>query len=296
MNRTQGEDELRIRRILQQRGVGPDAVAPQPDADAVTAAAATTRGRASAQPQPTHASATAAEGDWWDALYADEQPDRSPREEMAAQPQPHPRGLRSRIPDWWSGQHIDLTEPYEPDPEEEEDSPATDQAAAEDDDETAEDAAQEPQDSDAQPQDRRSRIRLHKLSAKRSHPTAPAAPTDAARALVDSPQPRRSLLDAYDNIPPRIRWLILHGTAAAAGYRIGWVQHSTRTAAWIADHNPAHPSALFWYGCAFGCELLRRRLSHHILVVRWAAAIPIASIVTGTALYGTGWHDLELPL
>ncbi|MFF9123181.1 hypothetical protein ACF09J_07765 [Streptomyces sp. NPDC014889] len=295
-------DEQRIRALLVQQGVSlGDATPPDPVTSAAAAANA-----AAAQPQPsTPRAAAAARDDWWDALYADEQPsDSGPDEEQTAQPQPQPQrkpqALRSRIPDWWTGQHADLTpDKDEPDADEEEDTPdadpAADQDEHEDEDDTAEEAADDSGEPDTQPQPSRSRTRLRK-AAGRIRPGAPAAPASAARALVDEPAPRLALVDAYARVPLRIRWLVLHGTAAAAGYRIGWVQFSTRTAAWIADHGLLRPSSLFWYAVAFSCELLRRRFAHRILVARWAAAIPIASIVTGTLLYGTGWHELELPL
>jgi hypothetical protein len=105
-----------------------------------------------------------------------------------------------------------------------------------------------------------------------------------------------SLLDAYAKIPPRIRVLIVNCTAAAAGYHLGWVQWSTRTFAWIDEHGWLNVSAGFWIGCAVACELLRRRMRNTVLPVRWLAAMPIASIVAGSLLYGTGWNHLELPL
>ncbi|MFJ1650084.1 hypothetical protein ACIOC2_01450 [Streptomyces sp. NPDC088337] len=285
---------------------GPAAAAAQPDA--VTAAAAGANAQATAaaqpQPQPIRTSAAAADG-WWDALYAEEQHTIPvPGEERTAQPQSQrkPRAIRSRIPDWWTGKHVDLT-PEEDEPDngqqheldpEEEDTPGTGPATDLDEEEAAEEAADEP-DPGTQPQPDRSRTRLHK-AARRIRPTSPAAPASSARALVDEPAPRLALVDAYARVPLRIRWLILHGTAAAAGYRIGLVQFSTRSAAWIAENGLLQLSSLVWYAVGFGCELLRRRFAHRILVVRWTAALPIASIVTGTLLYGTGWHELELPL
>lgn len=107
---------------------------------------------------------------------------------------------------------------------------------------------------------------------------------------------RRSLLDAYDAIPPRIRWLTVHLSAAAAGYALGWVNWATRSTAWIAGHGALTPTALFLYGVAILCECLRYRTRTWRLPVRWCCAVPIASIVIGAALYGTNWMELELPL
>ena len=53
---------------------------------------------------------------------------------------------------------------------------------------------------------------------------------------------------------------------------------------------------MVWIGVGIRCEFLRHRMRHHRLVVRWLAAIPIASIVTGTLLYGTDYLSLKIPL
>ncbi|MDX5570957.1 hypothetical protein PYK79_57315, partial [Streptomyces sp. ID05-04B] len=108
--------------------------------------------------------------------------------------------------------------------------------------------------------------------------------------------PRRSLIDAYAAIPSRIRWLIFHSSAAAAGYRIGWVDYATRTAAWIAEHGYTDRSSLFWYGVTAGCIATYRRTHARWIVWRWLATVPLASIATGTLLYGTGWTHLHLEL
>lgn len=106
-------DELRIRSILQRRGVGPDAH------------------QATAQPDdPTPA--TDPDG-WWDDLYS-EQPEREPER------QPAPR-----LTPWWDKKPTDLThqadeEPTEAEPETAETSTDPDpEPAAEPDDDPAED-------------------------------------------------------------------------------------------------------------------------------------------------------------
>lgn len=290
----QGADELRIARILRSRGVGPDA---KPQPDAVTAAAAAAQSHAdAAHPQPT---ASAADEDWWDALYADDNASHVPD----AQPDAGAAGEASkrgpmRIPPWWSGRHVDTTPP----------AAAADEPAAEDD---TEPHPEEPEDSedaedgvdDAQPDapgpaaprrptaPRRGRLRPRSRSRSRVGYPSPTAP----RALVDTPAaPRRSLLDAAASVEPRIRWLILHGCAAAAGYAIGWVNYSTRTAAWIAQNGWLNASTVFWCLIALGCEALHHRTRQTRLPIRWACAIPITSIITGTLLYGTGWTHLDL--
>lgn len=123
---------------------------------------------------------------------------------------------------------------------------------------------------------------------KRSKRPGPNTPRSAFDSHPEDP--KQSLVEAYARVPSKIRWLIYHGTAAAAGYRIGWVDFSTDTTAWIADHGPTHPQALFWYGFAVACILLYRRFSPSYLVFGWACTIPIASVVVGALLYGNGYH------
>lgn len=280
----QGADELRIRGILRRRGVGHDA--PQPDA--VTAAAAAALTPAATQPQPSGGDAS---DDWWDALYPDQE-DTAPA--AAAQPDAatQPRTSRRRIPDWWTGQHVDTAAP---DDEAEE----TDEEGLDDQDEREEDDEDQDDEPDAQPRIRtRSRTRSRpgqlrktrpakaKSRKRRRDPHAPSSPLDTA--------PRRSLLDAIAAVPPRIRWLIVHATAAAAGYRLGWVDYATRTTAWLDEHGWLSTTGVFWCCLALGCEALRHRAQRTRLVIRWLAAIPIASIVAGTALYGDDWQTLDL--
>lgn len=295
-----GADELRIASILRSRGVGPAGEPPQPDA--VTAAAAAVQSQSlGVQPQP---SASDAPGDgWWDELYADEstaadadvQPDATAAEESSAT-----RPGWMRIPPWWSGRHVDTAPPTaasDEDADEDEDDPEPDGKDGEDDEDDEDDVEdeEEPDGSDtaaprrtAAPRGRRLQPRSRRAPGRR--PTA-----SAPRALVDTPAaPRRSLLDAAASVEPRIRWLILHASAAAAGYRIGWVDYSTRTAAWIAANGWLNASTVFWCAIAVGCEVLRLRAHRTRLLIRWVAAVPIASIVTGTLLYGTGWTHLDL--
>lgn len=188
-----------------------------------------------------------------------------------------------RIPPWWTGRHVDLTPDGQDEDEEQE--PQAANADAE--------PTEEPDgaDTDAQPKKRRLRLRI---------PVGPRSPDSGPSnggPILAAPAPRMSLLDAYARIPPRIRWLVLHSSAAAAGYKLGWVQFSTRTAAWIAQNGLLTASGIFWCGCTIGCEVLRyRAFRGWRLPVRWLAAIPISSIVVGTLLYGTDWTELHLEL
>lgn len=285
-----GADELRMRSLLRSRGVGPDAE-PQPDAVAAAAQAAAAQPTASTPATPASTPAV----DWWDRLYPAEPEAVAEADETALQPTERSRAGRRRIQPWWTGRHTDLTAEREADDEEVEDDGQDLHEAADldedDEDPEKEDEAEEQADGARRPgQARRSRA---KPVARRSRP---AAATAAPRALVDEPAPRLSLIDAYAAVPARIRWLFFHGSAAAAGYRLGWVDYSTRTAAWIADHHPANPHALFWYGLTVGCVLLYRRMAPTWRIAAWLSTIPIASIATGTLLYGTGWPHLDLEL
>ncbi|MFI1723912.1 hypothetical protein [Streptomyces sp. NPDC020489] len=294
----QGADELRIASLLRTRGIGPDATPqPQPDASTVVkaAAAAATAHTASAQPQPT-----AADEDWWDALYpdqstpADTQPDTDPAGEGAGA-----RAPRMRIPPWWSGDHIDTSPPATDaeDEDRESDEDQDDEPDDLDDGEDGEDLEEDaqPRTPDAAAPNRPAPKPRSRPGAKRSRLTPGKRKQPAPRALVDTPAtPRLSLLDAAAATPPRIRWLILHASAAAAGYALGWVDWSTRTSAWIDEHGWLNPSAIFWCLLAVGCEALRHRARHTRLPIRWAAAVPIASIVAGAALYGVAWQTLDL--
>lgn len=279
----QGADGLRIRGILRRRGSGHDA--PQPDA--VTAAAAAALTPAAPQPQPSGGDVS---DDWWDALYPDG--DTVPAADAEPDAATQHRTLRQRIPDWWTGKHVDTAAPDdEPDePDEEEDLDERD----EDQEELDDQAEAEDEEPDAQPRtrtrSRRGNLRktrpAKKKRKRRRDPHAPSSPLDTA--------PRRSLLDAIAEVPPRIRWLIVHATAAAAGYLLGWVDYATRTTAWLDEHSWLSVNGVFWCCLALACEAMRYRAQRTRLVIRWLAAIPIASIVAGTALYGDDWQNLDL--
>jgi hypothetical protein len=292
-------EELRIRGLLRRmvdRGeTGPNTEQPQPDAVTSAAAAAHSRHLWDRRPQPL----PHPDSDWWDALYADETAAAAAQPDQEDEAQPVRRERWMRIPPWWSGRHVDTTPPADEDDDEPEDGkeePADEDGV--DDQEDAGDLGDEdgeevqPRSRSAQPRKLSPRSRSRGKRSRSRGPGVPQSPLDRP------PAPRQSLLDAYAAVPLRIRWLVLHGSAAAAGYRMGWVDYATRTAAWIAANGYLNASALFWYGCAVGCEFLRHRAQRNRLPVRWLAAVPIASIVTGTLLYGTDWThlDLELPL
>jgi hypothetical protein len=114
---------------------------------------------------------------------------------------------------------------------------------------------------------------------KRPKPGAPRAAWDTR------PQsPRQSLIEAYDNIPYRLRWLTYHASAAYMGWSAGLVDYTTHVTAWIADTGFG-PQAWFW--CAVGAATLplHRRTRGLWWPIAWFAAIPAASTVVGVLLY-----------
>ena len=113
--------------------------------------------------------------------------------------------------------------------------------------------------------------------------TPPAQPP--ARPAARRHAPPQSLLDAWDSIRPRTRWLIHHATAAAAGWPIGLVGWGSNTAAWFAAGNWTAPSAWVCYGLGIGAITLHRRTRTWFWPVAWAATIPVSSITAGVLLY-----------
>ncbi|NUR03225.1 MAG: hypothetical protein HOY79_43945, partial [Streptomyces sp.] len=113
----------------------------------------------------------------------------------------------------------------------------------------------------------------------------PAAP----RSAWDSrpPAPRQSLLDAWDRVPYRLKWLAYHATAAYLGWTVGLVSWATYVTGWIANGHLASPQAVFWYVAGALTLLLHHRTRRMWLPVAWLAAVPAASTVVGVLLYGT---------
>ncbi|WP_333746232.1 hypothetical protein [Streptomyces sp. IBSBF 2950] len=286
------DDELAVRARLVALLDGTAAAQPDAPDDAAAAAQPATP---AVQPQPRSA---ADPDDWWDALYDGDDTAAQPPSEPDAQPNDH-HG-RPRIPPWWSGRSVDLDpagedgdEPVEGDDDVEDDDVDT---AAQPDADDSDDTAQPPDDPAAQPRKTRPWLRSR---APRSRPDSYTAGPDR---IVTAPAPKMSLLDAVTNVPPHVRWLLVHSSAATVGYALGWVQYSTRTAAWIADNGLLNSSSIFWFGCAAAAEAWRYKVRNRRLPIRWIAAVPISSIVLGTALYGAEWQalflhlKLELPL
>lgn len=123
--------------------------------------------------------------------------------------------------------------------------------------------------------------------------TAPAGPPPpdasgtppAAQATARRHTPPQSLLDAWDGISPRTRWLVYHATAAAAGWPIGLVGWGSNTAAWFAAGHWTAPSAWVLYGLGLCAISLYRRARTWAWPAAWAAAIPVSSTTLGVLLY-----------
>jgi len=117
---------------------------------------------------------------------------------------------------------------------------------------------------------------------KKAKPGAPRAGADTRPALS-----RQSLADAWDAIPPRLKWLAYHASAAYLGWSMGLVDWSTYVTGWIAATGLADPQAFFWYVAAAGTVLVYRRTRTWWLPAAWLAAVPVTSTVVGVLLYGT---------
>jgi hypothetical protein len=101
------------------------------------------------------------------------------------------------------------------------------------------------------------------------------------------PSPRQSLVEAWDQVPYRLKWLTYHASAAALGWTIGLVGWVTYVTAWIARTGLAGPQAILWYAVGALTLLLHHRTRRWWPPVAWLAAVPAASTVVGVLLYGT---------
>lgn len=118
---------------------------------------------------------------------------------------------------------------------------------------------------------------------KRPKRRNPAAPRTAWDSRPQSP--RQSLLDAWDRVPYRLKWLAYHGSAAYLGWSVGLVGYATYVTAWIADTGLVGVQATFWYCAAAATFLLHHRTRSWWRPIAWLAAVPACSVVTGVLLY-----------
>ncbi|MFE5681717.1 hypothetical protein [Streptomyces sp. NPDC056512] len=110
-------------------------------------------------------------------------------------------------------------------------------------------------------------------------------PRERARPRRESP--RRALAEAAPNLSPRMRWLALHATTAAAGYPIGLTSWGTDTAAWFAAGHWTASSAWTLYALGAMGLALYRRTRRSSFVLSWIGAVPVSSVALGVLLYGT---------
>lgn len=111
----------------------------------------------------------------------------------------------------------------------------------------------------------------------------------AARSAWDTrpPAPRQSLVEAWDRVPYRLKWLAYHASAAYLGWSLGLVDGATYVTAWIAHTGLADPQAIFWYVIGALTLLLHHRTRSWWWPVAWLAAVPASSTIVGVLLYGT---------
>lgn len=118
---------------------------------------------------------------------------------------------------------------------------------------------------------------------RKKKPRDPAAPRTAWDTRP--PSPRQSLIEAWDRVPYRLKWLAYHASAAYLGWSAGLVDYATYVTAWIAGTGLVGPQAVFWYCVAAATFLLYRRTRGWLLPAAWLAAVPVTSVVVGVLLY-----------
>jgi hypothetical protein len=138
-------------------------------------------------------------------------------------------------------------------------------------------AAPEPETEPAKPKLEKPKPKSAKKKRRKKKPRADHPAWDS--------HPRQSLLDAYDRIPYRIRWLAYHASAAYLGWSAGLVDYATYVTAWIADAGLVGVQATFWYCAGAATFVLYRRTRRWWMPVAWMAAIPACSTVVGVLLY-----------
>lgn len=97
--------------------------------------------------------------------------------------------------------------------------------------------------------------------------------------------PRASLLDAINGVPPRLRRLAGHLAAAGLGWSFEWVDHTKTAVAWIKTEGFADVSSIFSIGFGVACLLLYRSSRGWWWPVAWFASVPAASVIAGVLLY-----------
>lgn len=129
---------------------------------------------------------------------------------------------------------------------------------------------------------------------KRTKKPKPGAPRTAWDSRPQSP--RQSLLEAWDRVPYRLKWLIYHLTAAYMGWSMGLVDWCTSVTAWISAGRSTDPQSIFLYAVGVAAFILHHATRQRWWPVAWLAAVPASSLVVGVLLYGNGWTQLEFSL
>ncbi|MFZ3569442.1 hypothetical protein ACNYS0_21050 [Streptomyces sp. BH034] len=142
----------------------------------------------------------------------------------------------------------------------------------------------EPEDLDQVEEQRapRKRLRLRadkEREAKYAHKKAEAG---AHPAVAD---PRKSLIEAIDGVPPRIRRLASNVAAASLGWSLGWVDFTEEVVVWIHAHGPTDWQSIFWFFVGFVCLNLYRMSRSFLWPLSWFATVPAASALAGVLLY-----------
>lgn len=120
---------------------------------------------------------------------------------------------------------------------------------------------------------------------KQHNPNTPRSAWD-----TQPPAPRQSLVEAWDRVPYRLKWLAYHASAAYLGWMVGIVGWVTYVTAWIAATGLVGPQAIFWYAVGAAALLLHHATRRRWRPVAWLAAVPASSVVVGVLLYGVGYH------
>lgn len=133
-----------------------------------------------------------------------------------------------------------------------------------------------------------------KKKQEKAEKPRPGAPRTAWDSRPQSP--RQSLLEAWDRVPYRLKWLIYHLTAAYMGWSMGLVDWCTSVTAWISAGRSTDPQSIFLYAVGVAAFILHHATRQRWWPVAWLAAVPASSLVVGVLLYGNGWTQLEFSL
>lgn len=126
-----------------------------------------------------------------------------------------------------------------------------------------------------------------KRQRKKTKPGKRRGPAVARTAWDTRPEaPRQSLVEAWERIPYRFKWLAYHASAAYLGWSLGLVGWVTHVTAWI-DETGLGPQAVFWYAVGASTLLLHHATRSKWWPLAWLAAVPASSTVIGVLLYGT---------